>query len=329
MDNKGYVMSIFSFLLILPVFILLIVMVDVVGQENEIQQSTVNSHEILVVSQDVEVNSLIIGREVLRDESLKVINSGHPLSNSRKEIKDEFQQRMDLFCSRYPANGMEVKCEILRVDNSYDPFSVEFKSKITVEKGALKHKLNMSHNISLTNGSYPIYDPLPSVKCKTHGNMTIGGDRIVYGSSLAKYLESRGVKNFKAYENATSPLSIKKCPYDPYILHGNSKDLVNLKNCIENGFYHESSDGSCFLCRLEGKGVCSHYGMETFIIPAPSLSLSNNSSKAPSSSDHVIFNDTGDGTYSGQEILYFFDGKEYFKLYLDNSHRSKYGLPVC
>ncbi|MGI6464071.1 MAG: hypothetical protein ACOX07_00690 [Methanobacterium sp.] len=328
MDNKGYVMNIFSFLLVLPVFILLIGMIDVMGQENEIQQSTLNSHEIQVVSQDVEANSITIGREVLRDASLNVVNSGYPLSNSREKIKDEFQQKMDLFCSRYSANGMDVTCEILGVNNSEDPFNVEFKSIITVEKGTTKQKLNISHNISLTNGSYPLCDPLPFIKCKNNGHMAIEGERICYGSSLAQYLNSRGIRNFEAYENATSPLFIKKCPYDPYNLHGNRNDKVNLKNCIDNGFYHVSNDGACFLCRLEGKGVCPHYGMETFIIPPPSPNISNNSSTAPSSVDHVIFNDTGDGTYSGQELLYFFDGKSYFKLYLDNAHESKYGLLV-
>ena len=339
MDNNGYVMSLFSFFLILPAFLLLMVLADMTVGEADAQQATLNSQDVLGVANDLETNLPLIGREVLRDKSFEVISSGNPLLNSRKEVKGEFQNRMDIFCSKYSGNGMLVECTILNVDNSYDPFCVEVKSRVAVRKGTLKHQVNLTQNISLTNGSFSIYDPLPFVKCKNHGGVTITEDRIFYGNSLANYLKSRGLKNFEAYENATSSLYIKKCPYDPYILHGNTNELVNLKNCIENGFYHESSDGACFLCRLEGKGTCPHYGIETFITPAPSvnapfsnqsanITFPDNSSTAPSSVDHVIFNDTGShGTYSGCKLIYFTNGTHSFQLYLDNSHRQKYGLP--
>jgi hypothetical protein len=339
MDNNGYVLSLSSFFLILPVFLLLMVLTNMTVDQSNIQQTTLNSQDVMAVTTDLETNLPLIGREVLRDKSFEVISSGNPLSNSRKEVKEELQNRMDTFCTKFSSNGMMVECKILNVDNSYDPFCVEVKSRVTVGKGALKHQVNLTQNISLTNGSFPLYDPLPFVKCKDHGGSTINGDRVFYGSSLSNYLKSRGIENFEAYENATSSLYIKKCPYDPYILHGNTNEMVNLKNCIDNGFYHESSDGSCFLCRLEGKGTCPHYGMETFITPAPSFnslfsnasvnnSFLNNSSTAPSSVDHVIFNDTGShGTYSGCTLIYFNNGTHYFQLYLDNSHRKKYGLP--
>lgn len=339
MDNNGYVMSLSSFFLILPAVLLLTVLVDMTVDQTSIQQDILNSQDVMGVATDLEACLPLVGREVLRDKSLEVIHSGKPLSNSRKEVKEELQNRMDSFCSRYCGDGMLVECKILNVDNSFDPFCVEVKSRCTVNKGTLKHQVNLTQNISLVNGSFPIYDPLPFIKCRNYGGATIKGDRTYYGSSLENYLKSRGIENFEAYENATSALSIKKCPYDPYILHGDTDELVNLKNCIDNGFYHESSDGSCFLCRLEGRGTCPHYGMETFITPAPSdntlfsnplanVSLSNNSSNAPSSVDHVIFNDTGShGTYSGCRLIYFTNGTHNFQLYLDNSHRQKYGLP--
>lgn len=329
MNNKGYIMSLSSFFLILPAFLLIMIVVDLSANFAHTQEDKINSHEVLGVATDLETNLPLIGREVLRDKSLEVVNSGIPLSNSRKGVKEELQVRMDTYCSRCSDQGMLVECIICKVDNSYDPFLVEVKSIINVEKGNLKHHVNLTQNISLTNGSFPICDPLPFLKCRSYGGAILKEERIYYGSSLANYLKMRGIKNYGAYENATSPLYIKKCPYDPYILHGNTDELINLKNCIDNGYYHESSDGSCFLCRLEGKGVCSHYGMETFIIPSPIVfHCLNNSSIAPSSVDHVIFNDTGNGTYSGHPILYFSGWNQYFYLYLDDSHRQKYGVPV-
>lgn len=89
------------------------------------------------------------------------------------------------------------------------------------------------------------------------------------------------------------------------------------------GYFHESSDGSCFLCRLEGKATCPHYGFETFIVP--SNSFNSTLIFAPCSIEHVIF---GDDVYSGKGIVYYSNDSNYFKLFLDNGHRQKYGLPT-
>ena len=106
------------------------------------------------------------------------------------------------------------------------------------------------------------------------------------------------------------PFIIRVCPYDPYIHHG---DNQTLKDCLNHGYYHESSDGSCYLCRLEGKGKCNHYGFEVFI-----KASENDITESISGSDHVIFYDQ----YPG-ERFYYAPGKSIF---LDSSHRLKYGL---
>jgi hypothetical protein len=120
-------------------------------------------------------------------------------------------------------------------------------------------------------------------------------------------------------------------------MHG-EHDYNTLKNCIDNGYFHESSDGSCFLCRLEGKGVCPHYGMETYVTPASTNTINNSSNlstnftlnQAPSSIDHVIFNDTnlGTGTYHGNKLIYYLDTSNLLIIFLDNAHRQKYGFPI-
>jgi hypothetical protein len=283
------------------------------------------------VAKDLETQLAQTGMEVVKHKSDEVIESGNPLSNSRKEIKDEIQNIMDIWCLRYDQDGIRAHCDVLYADNSQDPFQIEIKSIINVQKGKVKHMVTLSQNISLINESFPIMDPLPFLKCKEYGSVTIGKNKTLYGSSLSEYLESRGFNNSQAYENATSPLFIKKCPYSPYEIHGSAHDFVNFKNCIVNGFYHESNDGACFFCRLEGHGACPHYGMETFILPAPSVNLTsfNNSSEVVTSSlDHVIFDETSFGTYSGHLLVYFQDGTHYFYLFLDDSHRKKYGLPL-
>jgi hypothetical protein len=218
---------------------------------------------------------------------------------------------------------MNVTCKIWHVDSSPDPFKIEVKSDIYVSKGSVTHNGSVSQDISIIDPSYPIPDPEPFMKCKNYGGVTNTSTKVLYGSSLVDLLNTKNMTNTEVYENATSPLFIKKCPYDPYVGHGNFPSFIVLKNCIDNGYFHESSDGTCFLCRLEGKATCPHYGFETFIVP--SSSFSNLTSKSPCSIDHVIFNGT---VYPGNGIVYYADGSNYCKLFLDNGHRQKYGLPT-
>lgn len=328
MDQKGYVMSGMSFLMILPAIILVTVSIDMVHHGIECDSVVLESETALNTAKDLQANIPIIGKEVLKYEAEKVVKTGTPLSNSRKTVKDDLQMRVDqLSLGYYNKTGLKVECNITSVDNSPDPFQVEVNSTINVKKDRVIHKESISQNISLIDPQYPIPNPLPFTKCKNYGGVQIINNKIAFKSSLKEYLNARGVDSADFYENATTAYIIKKCPYDPYIMHGKNGS-VSLKNCIENGYFHESSDGSCFLCRLEGKGTCPHYGMETFIVPHSSNNSTLNS--APSSIDHVIFNDTfsSAGTYPGNGLIYYSDGLNYFKIFLDNSHRQKYGLPV-
>lgn len=94
-----------------------------------------------------------------------------------------------------------------------------------------------------------------------------------------------------------------------------------MKTCRDSGYYHESADGACYLCRLEGKSGCGHYGFETFINPQP-MNLTNLSSAC--GSDHVIF---GEDTYPGIECIYYSQNGLNEFLFLDpNGHRVKYGM---
>ncbi len=341
MDNQGYVMSVLSFLMILPAIMLLTIFLDLTTTGMEENSRGIGSETVQNTAKDLEANIMVSGKQVLKSESEGVVNSGTPLSNSRATIKADLQGKMDQITQDYENNNeMEVDCDITSVDNCEDPFAVEVNSTIYVGKGDITHHESISQNISLTDPRYPIPNPLPFIKCKNHGGAQRAGDKIAFGSSLTDYLKSRGVENAFAYENSTTALIIKKCPYDPYNMHGGGDhgDYNTLKNCIDNGYFHESADGPCFLCRLEGKGTCPHYGMETFIVPMPPSNTSSNGSNfttnftcntAPSSIDHVIFNETASGTYQGSMIVYYSDEIDLFIVYLENAHRQKYGFSTA
>lgn len=337
MDNQGYVMSVISFLLVLPTIMLFMVFLDLANNGIEENSRVIESGDVLNKVKDLEANILVAGKQVLKNEAENVVNSGTPLSNSRMAIQADLQTKMDQMAQNYENNnGIEVDCNITSVDNSEDPFAVEVNSTVYVSKDNITHQENISQDISLIDPEYPIPNTLPFIKCKNYGGAQKVNNKIAFGSSLTNYLQTRGVENAFAYENSTTAFIIKKCPYVPYQMHG-SDDGNTLKNCIDNGYFHESADGSCFLCRLEGKGTCPHYGIETYIVPGCSscLNSSNLSTNftygtAPSSIDHVIFNDTppGTGTYHGEKIIYYSDGIYLFIIYLENAHRQKYGLAI-
>ena len=320
MDQKGYVLSGLSFLLIIPVFILIAVFANVVHMGGEIQTLTVQSDVTFYTARDVESNIPLLTEEILQKTTDNVVKTGKPLTDSREVIKNSLQDELDNLSEIYCVKkGINVTCKVWSVNPTSDPFKIEVNSTVYVWKGNVAHDEHISQNVSITDLNYPIQDPLPFIKCKSYGEITNTSTKIIYGSSLANMLKSKNLSGAEIYENATSPLFIKKCPYDPYKSHGSSTSFIVLKNCIDNGYFHESSDGSCFLCRLEGKAVCSHYGFETFVVPANS---SNSSLKSvPCSIEHVIFDNYD--VYPGKEIVYY----PGFKLFLDNGHREKYGLP--
>ncbi len=316
-------MSGLTLLLIIPVFLLIAVFVDVVHTGSEIQSLAIQSDVTFYTAKDIESNIPIMTEKILQKITNDVVKTGTPLTDSRNTIKNSLQEEMNQLSEKYQSSeNINVTCKVWSVNPSSDPFKIEVNSTTHVQKGNLAHDEHISQNISITDSNYPIQDPLPFIKCKNYDEITNTSTKILYGPSLANLLKAKNLTNAGVYENATSSLFIKKCPYDPYVGHGNSPYFV-LKNCIDNGYFHESSDGSCFLCRLEGKVTCPHYGFETFV--APSSSSNSTLMFAPCSSEHVIFDDY---VYSGKGIVYYSNSSNYLKLFLDNGHRQKYGLPM-
>jgi hypothetical protein len=324
MDNGGYVMTGTSFLLILPVLTLFMVLVVVNYADTESKAQFIESENCLHVFQDLESNIPRLARQILKEEAYTVINSGKPLPDSKKSTRDNLQLKVDQVAQNYDNHGLKVNCTVLSIKESDNPFEVEVTSSVVVQKNKVSHQEILHQKISINELNDPLPDPMPFVKCNEYGGASINSSRIYYGHSLASYLEQRGEKNWMVYENASSPLFINQCPYDPFVFHGDPVTMGTLKNCLDNGFYHESNDGACYLCRLEGKSTCPHQGLEIFILPHPT---SNQSDYAPCSVDHVLFAEDGSDIYPGGSIQYHQEGDLIFQLYLDDSHRKKYGLP--
>ena len=314
-NKNGNIFTSLAILMIFSFILIAILVLNVAIDYNHINSDSIDSNNFNYIVQDYKRNIPIITKEAIGEISNEAIKTNIPCENSNLAIKNKVDKKLNEFNKKYQINqGLIIESEVLSVFNSDDPFHINIKIVIYCKKGNLEYNQVIEQKISIKN----LKDPLPFLMCKNHPTLVENNTKIDYKDSLKYYFLENNLENPDAYENASSPLIIKKCPYDPYEHHG---DSYTLKNCIDNGYYHESADGSCYLCRLEGKGSCSHYGLETFIVPNKVVNLNLSSI---SSSDHVIFSEH----YSGDALAFYKYGELYEIIFLDSSHKAKYGLKI-
>lgn len=305
-DSKGNLILGTTVILIT---ILLLIAIFVFTAINYIQNENIDSLEndnFKHVVDDYSNNLEVLGRDSIADACDKVYHT-YRLLDSEDQIKKNLNKKLDKkneeFKEKY---DVDINSEALSVLPTDSPWKVLIKVKLNVKKNNDRFNRIIEKNVSIEG----LRDPLPLAKLSVASGVFIQGDKLNYKNALTRYLKLRNLDSPFSYAFATTPLYIKKCPYDPYIHHG---DPGVLKDCLKQGYFHESADGSCYLCRLEGKGKCPHYGMEVFI--QTHTPIINDSI---SCSDHVVFHDH----YTGHKI----DKLDINSLILDSSHQKKYGL---
>ena len=305
-DSKGnIIIGTIAILIISLLLISIFVIVSINYIENENIDSKANDNFKYIID-DYNNNLEIISRDSI-DKITDRIYNGLKISDSRKEIKKVLNKKLDKKNKEYKQKyDVNIHSEVLSIKNTADPIKYLFKFKINVKKENEEYNGVLEKNVSIEG----LRDPLPIAKLGPLYGISFDDNRIYYNNGLTIYLKLHKIESAESYLYATTPTIIKKCPFDPYIHHG---DGDTLKNCLKNGYFHESRDGSCYLCRLEGKGTCSHYGLEVFI--HPHTILKNDS---VSCVDHVVFHDH----YLGEKL----DDLDINSLILDSSHGKKYGL---
>ncbi len=305
-DNKGNIITGTTAILIIAVILIVIFAVNSLNYIESENTKTIEGENFKNIIDDYDRNIEVLGRESI-DSMTKKVYDGHIILNSRKEVKKALEKELNKKNEEYKKKyDIDIESEVLSVESSSSPWKVEFKVHIIANKGD-----NSFNKILVRNSSIEgLKDPLPYSILHAFSGIGYEGDTIYYIKRLYAYLFFHNVDASETYFSATSPLYIKKCPYDPYIHHG---DGNTLDNCLKNGYFHESSDGSCYLCRLERKGVCPHYGLETFIHPH-----FPGQNDTVSCVDHVVFHDR----YNGKRL----NPLNPNSLILDDAHKKKYGL---
>lgn len=306
LDDKGNIIVGTTAILIV---VLLLMCIFIMASINYIENQNIdsqNTDNFKYIINDYTGDLELLGRESIDEVTQKVYN-GLPVHDSRNEIRKNMNKRLDLKNSEFEDKyGVELSSEVISVENTDSPWKVLFKIRLNGEKDNNRFTKIIESNSSIEG----LRDPLPVAKLTILSGIMAYDDKIHYKTALSSYMLIHHFDSPESYIEATAPLTIKKCPYDPYIHHG---DPGVLKDCLDTGYFHESADGSCYLCRLEGKGKCPHYGMEVFIQTHTPLG-----NESLSCSDHVVFADH----YNGNKI----DPNDWDSLILDNSHRKKYGL---
>ena len=305
-DSKGnLILGTTVILITILLLIAIFVFTSINYMENENIDSNENDNFKYIVD-DYSNNLEVLGRDSIADACDKVYHSFKLFDSEdqiKKNLNNKLEEKNKELSEKYDA---DVESEAVSVSPTDSPWKVLFKVKLNIKKNNDKFHKIIEKNVSVEG----LRDPLPPAKLTVASGIFIQGDKINYKNALTRYLKLRNLDSPFSYAFATTPLTIKKCPYDPYIHHG---DPGVLKDCLKQGYFHESRDGSCYLCRLEGEGKCPHYGFEVFI--QTHTPLTNDSI---SCSDHVVFHDH----YTGQKM----DKLDINSLILDSSHQKKYGL---
>lgn len=316
-DEKGNFSIILTSLILIGFLLLSIIILNVaINQERE-NGEIVSSNNFQYIVNDYIRNLPLIEHEALEDLSEEIIKDKRPSLDSKSDLKEIVDGKLSAKNQEYYENyGIQINSSLIAIENTSNPFSYKFKTHILSVKGDYSFEKIVSSDVDCID----LKDPVPILYLKDYHGLSCNESSYNYGDSLSEFLRSKGVENYSFYIDANSPLIIRKCPYDPYKHHGDDNGKI-MKNCRDNGYYHESRDGACYLCRLEGKSGCEHYGFETFINPQKT----NESSRVSAcGSDHVIFSDD---IYSGVEVIYNSENGLNEILYLDShGHKVKYGM---
>lgn len=305
-DSKGNLIIGTTAILIVALLLICIFVISCINYIQNENIDSVKNDNFKYLIDDYTQNLEISQRDAIAKATQKIFNGLH-IFNSENQIKKNLNEILDEKNKEYEEKyGVKITSEVLSVENTDSAWKILFKTRLNVQKDNEKFSKIIEKNATIEG----LRDPLPLAKLTIASGILTYDDKIHYQEGLSAYMLLHQFDSPESYIEATAPLYIKKCPYDPYIHHG---DPGVLDDCLKQGYFHESADGSCYLCRLEGKGKCPHYGFEVFIQTHTPLK-----NESLSCSDHVVFADH----YNGQKI----DPDDWNSLILDSSHQKKYGL---
>ena len=215
-DEKGnIIIGSLAILIITLLLIAIFVFTSITYINNENIDSKANDNFKYIVD-DYRNNLEIEGRNSIADVTEKVYNS-FKVSNSENEIAKKLTGRLNEKNKEYEQKyGVKINSEVISVENTESPWNILFKVRLHVEKDGEKYDGIIQKNASVEG----LRDPLPLARFSRVTGILFYDGEIHYEKVLAGYMYFHKFDSPWSYLFATSPLYIKKCPYDPYIHHG-------------------------------------------------------------------------------------------------------------
>ena len=122
-------------------------------------------------------------------------------TNLESEANEEYKKKYDI----------DLTSEALSVEPTDDPWKLLLKVKLNGKKDDEMFSEIVESNSSIEG----LRDPLPIAKLTIASGIMAYDDKIHYKSALSAYMLLHNFDSPESYLEATAPMTMKKCPYDP------------------------------------------------------------------------------------------------------------------
>ena len=215
LDSKGNIIVGTTAILIVS---LLLIAIFVVTTINYIQNTNLESESndnFKYIIEDYSRNLEVLGRDSIAEATQKVYN-GLPVHDSEDQIKKNLNKKLSDKNEEYKKRyDIELSSEVLSVEPTDSPWKVLFKVKLNGKKDNEMFSEIVESNSSIEG----LRDPLPIAKLTIASGIMAYDDKIHYKSALSAYMLLHNFDSPESYLEATAPMTMKKCPYDPYVHH--------------------------------------------------------------------------------------------------------------
>ena len=225
-DEKGNFTIIMTSLILIGFLLLSMIVLNSAINERCENKEMISSNNFQYIVNDYIRNIPLIEHEALEELSEEVMKNKRPCLDSKRDLKEIIDEKLSVKNQEYYDNyNIQINSSLIAIENTTNPFSYKFKTHVFCMKGDYSFERIVSSDVDCIN----LKDPVPLLYLKDHYGLSYNDSSYSYGNSLSEFLRKKDVGNCSYYINANSPLSIRRCPYDPYKHHGDDNGKI-MKN---------------------------------------------------------------------------------------------------
>lgn len=211
LDSKGNIIVGTTAILIVALLLIAIFVVTTINYIKNTNLESEANDNFKYIIEDYSRNLEVLGRDSIAEATQKVYN-GLPVHDSEDQIKKNLNKRLDEINEEYKKKyDIDLTSEALSVEPTDDPWKLLLKVKLNGKKDNEMFSEIVESNSSIEG----LRDPLPIAKLTIASGIMAYADKIHYKSALSAYMLLHNFDSPESYLEATAPMTMKKCPYDP------------------------------------------------------------------------------------------------------------------